>query len=108
MGVHDGGKALHHLHNSTFNQLISLVGKEATDHGRQGRPAVACDMNWICYRILPYDSKGSPGQALANTRVLLRLVHDEGIQIYAVFDSLCWRHSKKASMLLVIHCYSSR
>ena len=52
MGVHDGGNAPHHSHNMTFNQLTSLVRDRAAGTGRQGRPAVALDTNWIC--IVPH------------------------------------------------------
>ena len=83
MGLHSGAKAIHHLENNTFSQLISLARDRAAENGRQGCPAMAIDMNWILDR---FSHMASRRNSIDSVPVTLTTMLDKGIRAYAVLD----------------------
>ena len=88
MGVHHGGKLCYSLANLSFGQVDSVARKRAEEAGRNGAPAVAFDISWLCYRC----------HGIEDVMAMISIFLDNGFLVYPVFDPEWRHHTKKASI----------
>ena len=99
MGIKNGSQCLYAIKNLSLVQLCLLAAARAAATGRIGRPCVALDFSWLCFKL-----KGNSASVMETKKKLVGFVSmlsSTGCfsKVIVVLDPDSRHHSKKATIV---------
>jgi len=96
MGVSNGSQILYKIERLSFAQFCSIATARAEQAGRKGKPAIALDFSWLCFKLW---CKSSVSETKKKFSSLVSLLISQGFFVYIVMDPSHRHHSKKATIV---------